>query len=254
LIAVGGDGTVNEVVNGFFEGERIISPESVLGIIPQGSGCDLRRVLGIPLDEPGALKVIQQGRVKRIDLEKVSFETPQGSRGLRYGVNITSFGLGGKVAARANRSSKILGPSLTFQLATLLTTLTFRGNTVRLELDGEPARQVKISNIAVGNAQFHGAGMWVCPRAVVDDGLLDVTVIRYLSPWEVVGSLGRLYDGRLLEHPKVESYRARHVNATSEEPTWIEIDGEPVGKLPVEITVLPRALSLYVPSSGSARV
>ena len=248
VIAVGGDGTVNEVVNGFFEGERPLSRDTVLGIIPQGTGCDLRRTLSIPGDAEAALETIRRGTVKHIDVVRVRFQTLEGHRGQRYGVNVTSFVMGGAVAARANRSLKVLGGKLSFQLATALTTLSFRGNRVRLCLEGQAPREMKISNIAVGNGQYHGGGMWVCPRAVVDDGLLDITVIQYLSPMEVLRSFSVLYNGKLYEHPKVEFHRASQLEASSREESLIEIDGEPVGRLPVEMSVLPQALGVYVPA------
>ncbi|OFV84854.1 MAG: hypothetical protein A2620_04095 [Acidobacteria bacterium RIFCSPHIGHO2_01_FULL_67_28] len=248
VIAVGGDGTVSEVVNGFFDGTQPVAAGVVLGIIPLGTGSDLCRTLGLPLEERAALEVIRRGATRRIDLESARFETLEGRPGQRLGVNITSFGMGGLVAARANRASKWLGGKALFQWTTLRTALTFRGNTVRLRLDGRELPPVKITNVAVGNAQFHGAGMWACPRAVVDDGLLDVTVFRYLSLLEIVGAFPRLYNGKIYEHPKVEFHRARRVEATAEEPAYLEVDGEPVGRLPLEITVLPQALTVCVPA------
>ena len=248
VIAVGGDGTVSEVVNGFFDGTQPVAAGVVLGIIPLGTGSDLCRTLGLPLEERAALEVIRRGATRRIDLESARFETLEGRPGQRLGVNITSFGMGGLVAARANRASKWLGGKALFQWTTLRTALTFRGNTVRLRLDGRELPPVKITNVAVGNAQFHGAGMWACPRAVVDDGLLDVTVFRYLTLLEIVGAFPRLYNGKIYEHPKVEFHRARRGEATAEEPAYLEVDGEPVGRLPLEITVLPQALTVCVPA------
>ena len=248
VIAVGGDGTVSEVVNGFFDGTQPVAAGVVLGIIPLGTGSDLCRTLGLPLEERAALEVIRRGATRRIDLESARFETLEGRPGHRLSVNISSFGMGGLVAARANRASKWLGGKALFQWTTLRTALTFRGNTVRLRLDGRELPPVKITNVAVGNAQFHGAGMWACPRAVVDDGLLDVTVFRYLSLLEIVGAFPRLYNGKIYEHPKVEFHRARRVEATAEEPAYLEVDGEPVGRLPLEITVLPQALTVCVPA------
>lgn len=247
VIAVGGDGTANEVVNGFFDGEVAIAADTVLGLIPQGTASDFRRALSIPLDEKAALEIICKARVKRIDVERVSFQTVEGTRAQRYGVNITSFGMGGAVAARTNRSSKILGGKLSFLLATAITTIQFRGHTVTLGLEGQAPREMNISNVAVGNGQFHGGGMWMCPRAAVDDGLLDVTVIRYLSAGEILRSLSFLYNGKVYEHPKVEFHRVARLRATAKEPSWIEIDGEPAGRLPVEISVLPRAIGVYAP-------
>lgn len=247
LIAVGGDGTLNEVVNGFFANDKPVAADAGLGLIPQGSSSDFRRTLAIPLEEAAALEVIRRGATRKLDVMDVRFQTVDGLTARRFGLNITSFGMGGAVAARANRSSKVLGGRLSFQLATVLTTLGFRGRSVRLQLDDQEPREVTISHIAAGNGQYHGAGMQVCPQAVVDDGRLDVTVIRYLSPFEVLRSFPILYNGRIYEHPKVELQRATRLAATADELTLIEIDGEAVGRLPVEISVLPRALTFYVP-------
>lgn len=247
VIAVGGDGTIHEVVNGFFDRDGLSSRDTVLGIIPQGTGSDFRRALSIPLEAKAAIEIIRRGTVKRIDVGRVRFQTLDGNSGQRYCVNLTSFGMGGAVAARANRSSKVLGGKLSFRLATAITALQFRGNTVTLRLDDKTPREMKIANIAVGNGQYHGGGMWVCPRAVVDDGLLDITVIPYLSPLKMFRNFAALYNGKLYEYPKVEFHRASRLDATSTEQSLIEIDGEPVGRLPVEISVLPKAIAIYVP-------
>ena len=147
--------------------------------------------------------------------------------------------MGGAVAARANRSSKALGGQFAFLAATLQTALTFSGNSVTLRLDESKRIEAKITNVAVGNGQYHGAGMWVCPGASIDDGLLDVTVIRYLSLLELARNLPALYNGRIYSHPKVQSHRVKVVHADSREPALIEIDGEPLGRLPIEVSVLP---------------
>ena len=247
IIAVGGDGTINEVVNGFFEGERLISNEATLGIIPHGTGSDFRRILNLPLDGKQAAAVIHSGEPRKVDIMKVHYTRTDGSRAVRYSINITSFGMGGAVAARANRSSKPLGGQIAFLAATLQTALTFSGNSVTLQLDESKKIEAKITNVAVGNGQYHGAGMWVCPNASIDDGILDITVIRYLSVPELVWNLTALYNGRIYSHPKVESYRATRVNADSRETALIEIDGEPLGRLPIEISVLPKAIRVWMP-------
>lgn len=247
VIAVGGDGTAGEAANGFFEAGAPVAPGAALGLIPQGSGSDLRRTLGIPLDAGAALEIIRRDAVRKIDVARVSFQTPEGKPGTRYALNMIGFGMGGAVAARANRSSRFLGGRLAFQLATLLTGLGFGGRTVRLSLDAGPARRLRISNIAAGNGQFEGGGMWMCPRAAPDDGWLDVSIVHYLPPLELLRALAFLYNGKIYEHPKAEFHRAARLEATADEETLIEVDGEPVGRLPVEISVLPRALTVYVP-------
>src|SRR5207237_3050041 len=125
MVSVGGDGTINEVVNGFFEDERDISHEARLGIIPHGTGSDFARILNLPQDVKKAAAVLHHGDPHMVDLLKVRYITMDGSSGLRYSMNLTSFGMGGIVAARTKRS---------YLIATLQTALTFRGNSVSLTI------------------------------------------------------------------------------------------------------------------------
>jgi YegS/Rv2252/BmrU family lipid kinase len=238
VVAVGGDGTINEVVNGFFENERPISHEVSLGIIPHGTGSDFARTLSLPIDPQTASAVIRQGEPKSVDLLKVAYTTDEGSPVMRYSINITSFGIGAIVAARLKRS---------YLLATLQTAFTFRGNSVRLNIDGTSTVEGRILNIAVGNGQYQGGGMRLCPTASISDGLLDVTVIRYLPPFELLKRIPTLFNGEILTHPKVKAYRAKHVQATSTERVLIEIEGEPLGRLPIEIWIAPGAIRVLMP-------
>jgi diacylglycerol kinase (ATP) len=247
IIAVGGDGTINEVVNGFFEDEQLISTDAALAVIPRGTGSDFSRILKLPLDGKQVASVIQNGEKRVIDLMKVCYAAPNGRRAIRYAINVTSFGMGGAVAERVNRSSKPFGSLLSFLAATAQTALTFPGKLVTLRLDDSRTLNVKITNVAVGNGQYHGAGMWVCPRAIVDDGLLDVTVVRHLRFPELIRNTPTLYNGRIYNHPKVESYRVKKLMAESHQTVLLEIDGEALGRLPVEISVLPKAIRVFFP-------
>ena len=248
VVAVGGDGTINEVVNGFFDGERAVAPEARIGIIPSGTGSDLRRTLHLPSEDASLAAVLRAGYAPSVDVMKVRYATPSGASAVRYAINIVSFGMGGLVAARTKESSRPLGGRAAYMAATLRTALTFRGCGVRLTLDGAPAIRATISNVAVGNGQFHGGGMWACPVARLDDGLADVTLVNYLPLWQLLRSLPALYTGRVLEHPGVRSHRVRRIEADSREPCEIELDGEPVGRLPIEVSVLSRAIRLLVPA------
>ncbi len=242
IIAAGGDGTINEVVNGFFEEDRLISMEAVLGIIPQGTGSDLRRSLELPSDPKEAAFIVGNGTPRMLDLMRVRYVTHEGQPGVRYAINMTSFGMGGEVAARMNRSLKTLGGKASFMIAAGVTRLEYSPRTVLVTLDETLKIETRITNVAVGNGQYHGAGMRVCPNARMDDGLLDVTVIGDLGLFEMSSRISMFYDGTILEHPKVQSHRAQHVHAESQETTLIEIDGEPVGKLPIEIQILPKTM------------
>lgn len=238
IIAVGGDGTINEVVNGFFENEKLISTDAELSIVPCGTGSDFSRVLK---------RAVPRGERSMIDLMKVDYTSPDGSSGSRYSINVTSFGMGSEVAARVNRSTKRFGGRITFLTAMLRTAWSFPGNSVTLQLDDSRMIQGKVTHVAVGNGQYQGGGMWICPGAMIDDGLMDVTVIRYLKLPELAKSLPTLYSGGVYSHPKVESCRVKHLHAESTERVSVEIDGETLGYLPITVSVLPKAIRVWMP-------
>jgi YegS/Rv2252/BmrU family lipid kinase len=247
ILAVGGDGTLNEVVNGILSADPPFRGE--VGLVPQGTGSDFRRTLGVPLDDAGAIAVIREGRTRAIDVMEVSYASPDGTPARRYAMNLTSFGMGGRVALRANRSSKPLGGKVTFLLATVATALGYRGDRVSIDLDDARIEDIRITHVAVGNGQYHGAGMWICPRARIDDGLLDVTLVGKLSLVELAASGRYLFNGRVYEHPKVRFYRTTTLTArVLEGGSSIEVDGEALGALPIRIVVIPGALRMIVPS------
>ena len=247
IVAVGGDGTINEVVNGFFDGERAVAPGARLGIVPCGTGSDFQRSLRLPSTGERLAAVLRDGFTQSVDVMRVRYTSPDGASTLRYAINVVSFGMGGIVATRAKESSRPFGGRVAFLGATLRTALEFAGRRVKLTLDGAAAIEATITNVAVGNGQFHGGGMWACPAASMSDGLLDVTLIPYLRLWELVRGLPALYSGRVLQHPKVVSRRVTRLAAEAPEPCAIELDGEPLGRLPMEISVVPRQLRVLMP-------
>jgi YegS/Rv2252/BmrU family lipid kinase len=246
FIAVGGDGTLNEVVNGLFADGRP-DPGVVLGLIPQGTGSDFRRTAGLPLDPAAAVEIIRNRHTRPLDIMRVNYREPGGTEATRFAVNVASFGLGGATALRANRSSKRFGGRFTYLTALAWTTIGFRGDTVTLELDDETWPDVLVTNVAIGNGQFHGAGMRVCPHAIFDDGIFEVTVIEKLSLWNIVRNRSLLFNGKLYEHPKIHHRRTTSLVAQSVGQSAVELDGEPLGYLPLKVTLIPQALNLIVP-------
>jgi len=252
IVAVGGDGTINEVVNGFFDQDRLVRPEATLGILPLGTGGDFRRTLQIPSTPSEAIEVLADGVPLLIDVGKASFRSNDGPPASRYFVNMVSFGMGGHVAAQSKNFMGVFGGKAAFFWATAMTFLSYRGRRVSLTLDGSPtALPFIITNVAVGNGQFHGGGMWPCPAAVLNDGVFDVTVIDYAGALKLLSNISVLYSGRVYSHPKVHHFEARRVLAESNSTTEIEIDGEPLGRLPLEIGILPRQLRVMVSQSST---
>jgi YegS/Rv2252/BmrU family lipid kinase len=247
VIAVGGDGTINETMNGFLSGDEPINPDARLGIIPIGTGGDFQRTIGIPSDVEQAVDIIANGFARPIDVGVAHLAGDDGHPVERYFVNLTSFGMGGDVSVRAKNFLTPLGGKAAFMYATFAVFFTYRAKQVRLTLDGEPLPdELRITNVAIGNGRYHGGGMHPCPRAVLDDGLLEVTTIDYLNMFELVRDLRVLYSDDIYEHPKVRHHRAKTVLAESDEPVRIELDGEAVGTLPLEVRILPRRLPLLV--------
>ena len=246
IIAAGGDGTISEVANGFLRDDQPIRPAACLGILPLGTGGDFRRSLGVPRDIREAMDVIAAGVPLRIDMGKAEF-TQGGQRQNRNFVNLLSFGMGGEVASMAANFLSPLSGTAAFLWATAMALAQYRRKNVRLETDGaESPALFSIYNVAVGNGRFHGGGMQACPTAVLDDGIFEVTVIDYMNLLQVAVDFRVLYSDNVYRHPKVHHLRARKLLAEASEPVRIEVDGEPLGILPLEIAVLPERLPVLI--------
>jgi YegS/Rv2252/BmrU family lipid kinase len=249
LIAVGGDGTANEVVNGIIEHDRNLHAEVCLGLLPMGTGGDFRRSLGISTNIDEAVETLYSGFPAPIDVGKATYQTYEGQAATRYFVNLVSFGMGGDVASRARNALGALGGRAAFFWATLTSFIKYGGRKVKIHLDGTD-HSYFITNIAIGNGRFHGGGMHPCPKALMNDGVLEVTVIDHLSAWELIRDIHYLYSDDVYRHPKVHHLRATTVSAQAEEVTKIEIDGEPLGTLPLEVSLLPDRLKVTVPDGS----
>jgi len=252
IIALGGDGTISEVVNGFLQDDGPISPGAQLGILPAGTGSDFQRSLGLPSTPNDAIETLVSGRAVSIDVGRAIFLNANGRQARRYFVNLTSFGISGAIAVGAKNRLQALGGKTAFFWATVKTAAAHRGRAVEIQFDSGAWQPHFITNVAIGNGRFHGGGMRPCPRALLDDGLLDVTIIEHLSPYEIARDIRVLYSENIYVHPKVHYLRAKRIAARSAERTWIEVDGEALGRLPLEIEVLPRQLTILLPQESLA--
>ena len=244
VICVGGDGTLNEVINGFMGEDGPIRPDAVLGFIPNGTGCDFIKAVPIPSDLNMSLDTIIDSHVSSIDLGRMHYRDHQNRHRYRYFHNIASFGLGGEVNERVNKTSKVFGPFISFVWATFIAVLVYGKKRIRLRVDDYYDQEVICWNIAVANGRYHGGGMCVAPDAVVDDGLFNVTIIGDMSLAEVFRNFRHLYDGRIKLSAKVTTLTGTRVEAISDERVLLDVDGEQPGRLPVLIDIMPGALQL----------
>lgn len=244
VVAVGGDGTLNEVVNGFFEDGKTIHSEACLGLLPLGTGGDFRRSLGLDLDVSKNLERLKNAPVRPLDVGRMEFRNSDGRPSTRYFVNIASFGVSGQVAVEVNQSSKFLGGRASFMLGSMRALWRYRDVRVRLTLDGKPLEEMPITTVAVANGRYFGGGMKVAPRAELADGLLDVTVWQGYGLSDFVFKSSAIYDGTHTRFEGTRQFQCRSLLAESDEEVLIDCDGEQPGRLPCKMEVLPSVLHL----------
>jgi diacylglycerol kinase (ATP) len=230
LVVVGGDGLVHLAV------QALAGSGTRLGIIPSGAGNDVARCLGLPLTDPQlAADVVVASRTRRIDL---------GRCGSTYFVTVLAAGFDSKVNHRANAMRWPRGP-LRYTLATLAELGAFKPLAYTLELDGE-VREVEAMLVAVGNGPSFGGGLRIAHGASLDDGLLDVVIIKTMSRLGLVRIYPKLYSGRHVDHSQYEHHQVRSVTVAAP-GIHAYADGERVGGLPLTVEVVPGALEVLVP-------
>jgi diacylglycerol kinase (ATP) len=239
LVVVGGDGTVNEVVNG------IAGTDAEIAVLPAGTGQDFARTHDIPSRFDDAVRVALGGVTRTVDLGRVELE----GGATRFFANVGSAGMSGAVARRANTMSKALGGRVTFFYALTREFLAWQNTQVVIELEGGIRREGPMHDVIVANGSFHAGGMKLAPDAGQDDGVFDVVTIGDVTKLDFVTTAPKLYSGRYLSHPKIELLRSSFVEITGAEPLPIEVDGEPIGTTPARFEIVPRALRLRVPAA-----
>jgi diacylglycerol kinase (ATP) len=245
VVVVGGDGTVNEAVNGLL---GVGAGKAVeLAVIPRGTGTDFVRTFRIPTKLDGAIAVAREGAVREIDAGEVSYRAWDGSTGSAFFANIASAGMSGAVAMRANSTSKALGGKASFLWATLAVFARWRNANVSVDVDAEH-REGSMLDVIVANCEWLGGGMHMTPNARPDDGLFDILLIGDVTKRDLVQTLPKIYRGTHLPHPKAEELRGQIVRVDSPTPLPIELDGEQPGTTPATFRVVPGALRLRVPS------
>jgi YegS/Rv2252/BmrU family lipid kinase len=232
VVAMGGDGTINEVVNGLVDDNGPLRPDLRLGIIPRGTGADFIRTLGIPRDLEGAAARVARGQVREVDVAKVHFRDFGGRDTARFFINEAEIGMGAATCQAVNRSSKRLGPRLTYLWSILVTMFRYRDQWVTLTLDGGEPWRLLLNNAWVANGQYSGSGIHMAPRARLDDGLLDLVAIAHMGLVDKIVRLRKLRSGEFVDQPGVTYANARRIEARSEATVLIEIEGEPIGMLP----------------------
>ena len=241
IIVVGGDGTMNEVINGVFAQKRVHTTEVMLGMISVGTGNDWARTFNIPSDYESAVRTIKEQKTFIQDAGLVSY-LKNGKEWKRYFINIAGMGFGARVVERANRSKeKGKSGALLYFYNIFYSLLQYRSKKAVIELDGTAFdRKVFLLNVGIG--KYNGGGMIPVPHAVVDDGLYSITLIKKIGKLNVLANLKKLYNGTIISHSKVETYMAKSVQINDSSKLKIETDGESLGHGPVSFEIIPRSV------------
>lgn len=245
IIVVGGDGTLNEVVNGVFTQNKYPTKDIILAMIPVGTGNDWGRSFNIPSGYKEAIQLIGRMHTRIQDVGKVHYmnnELPKH----RHFINMAGLGFDAMVAKRTNKV-KQEGKSGPFSyLISLFTSLiSYNDSKVNVTVDDEELN-ANVFTMSVAICKFNGGGMMQAPNAIPDDGLFDVTVITRVSRFLVIRSVKKLYDGSYLKMPQVKTFRGEKVQIESNPPMFLETDGESLGHTPMSFEVIPLSIQVVV--------
>jgi diacylglycerol kinase (ATP) len=251
VVAVGGDGTINEVVNGILTAAGAKRGEAggggpALGIVPAGSGSDFARSLAVPRDVAGALAVLEAGRRRRIDAGKIVCASLDAAVAQttteRFFVNMGGCGASAQVASRFNR--RHIPGALGYAAASVMTTLSYRWPRVDIRTDDDAPRTVTLNMLFACNGEYCGGGMRVGRGARLDDGLLLVVEAAGIGRLRTMLEWPRLYGGHLARVRGVRVVPARRVEVRSEEEVLVDCDGEVIGRLPAAYEIVPAAITV----------
>lgn len=247
VIAVGGDGTINEAINGFADADGAIANQCGFAALAGGTGADFLRSLSSRGTDPMAR--IASGKTRMIDLGRVTYTADDGKTTSRLFINIASMGLSGAVdrAVNAGRRPGLLPGFLAYYLATVSALWHYRFARIRLTVDNQPPLTVNLAMAAIANGRYFGGGMKVAPQARLDSGEFEIIVLSGGSKLTLLKDLPLVYRGTHMNHPMVTALRGQHIMAEPVDPGHripLDIDGDSPGHLKAIFEILPAALNL----------
>jgi YegS/Rv2252/BmrU family lipid kinase len=243
VVSVGGDGTINEVVNGLYASGNI--KENSLGIVSTGTGSDYIRTVGIPRRCDEACRRLIEPKKRTVDLGAVEYTDNSGLHE-RLFVNFAGFGFDAEIVRRTTQQFKALGSLPSYLMGLLATLVSYRNKDISMKVDGELIER-RVCAVIMNNGKYGGGGMYAAPGADLADGLLDVLIIGDMSKPDLLRSLPRIYKGTHLTHPKVTMKKAREIEVSSRSGRMqLQADGELLGEVPARFRVLPSALNVIV--------
>lgn len=246
IIAVGGDGTLSEVINGYLDQAGLpVNADASVGLLASGTGSDFHRSLAAKNNRDQIADLLKSD-ARQIDAVRAIFITKQGIEKTRFFINLASFGLAGDVVEMVNRwrgkLPRWIGGRVRYGAGALLALGRYRNTSVKVMPDDEKRLEIESNLLVVANGRFAGGGMMFAPHARIDDGLLDVLLTDGLTRLDIIRELLRIRQGEHLKNPKIKYLRSRDVSVEAATPLALDLDGEMVGYTPARFEVLPGAV------------
>ncbi|MBI4051326.1 MAG: diacylglycerol kinase family lipid kinase [Elusimicrobia bacterium] len=249
IVAVGGDGTLGDVVHGFLSLSDLVRKKLMLGFFPAGSGCDFARHVRLSRRLDQILEIVGSVSVRYLDAGRVQYVDGDGAQKERFFINMAAFGLAGDVAHRLEKTGKRWGGKISYLLASWSALIKSRAREIHIVLDGKPLAESRFHSVILANTSSTGGGMRIAPRADAEDGLLDIVCIGDLNRRQLLTQLPKVYWGGHIGFPGIIYQQAKHVEARplEKEDICLNVDGEALGKLPASFSVLPRSVPFLLP-------
>jgi YegS/Rv2252/BmrU family lipid kinase len=266
IVAIGGDGTLNEVANGFFEEPvginsntidtssgfpplKPINPDAVMGVVPAGTRNVLAKSLGLPEGITNCCTAFHLGKSKKLDVIHATVTSPEDHSSMtsRICLNAAEMGVAGEIIERSKKVREVVNSRIVSTITSIAATLpTYQSNECEISVDNDSKKfAVKMTMAVVANGQFLGGGFKAAPHANMSDGLLDLVVLKDSGSLKMIDELINMKDGDYKEEDNIIYRQVRQVTITSKErDVTVTVDGEPIGILPATFEVIPQALTL----------
>ena len=238
LIAVGGDGTMHEVINGIMRVPKEKRENLIIGLLPIGSGNDFARTMKLSSKISGLIELIKRNKVLSIDVGKIECKTLDGKDTTTYFNNIAGVGLDAEVAKRVNEGNKTYGPNAAYYYATIKSFLNYRKKKVKISSSGFNY-EGNVLLLSFANAKYFGSGLGIAPHAKVNDGKMALTLAGDVSLFDYLKNVGTIRKCIKVKHPQIVYSEAESIIIEPiGEPCFIEADGEMIGKIPLKAVIL----------------
>jgi diacylglycerol kinase (ATP) len=243
IIAAGGDGTLNQVLNGMMRANSKYALP-VLGLLPLGSGNDFARTIGLSANTESLAVIFENYAPQKVDIGKVTLQK-NSKEVVHYFINIVDAGMGPAVVKRINEGDQLLGASFAYFSSIIINFFTYKSIDISIKTDTWNWNG-KIRTFAIANGKYFGNGLCVAPDAKPNDGMFNTFLCGDVSVLDFIRYSGTLKRGEIIDHPEVAYQRARSVEISSSKIGLLEADGELIGELPARIEIIPNAISFLM--------